>query len=128
HCPAPSCYRGTLLVGVLWIGFGVDRRRVPLSRRPPDRHDRLTARVALSTAQPWFQIKDERVWRQPWPVKQRTWRDQHVLAACDAFDARKVGQMLTRSPAQPTLVIPLAEADAAAVALGCGSLVRRTIS
>ena len=28
--------------------------RSPLSRRPPDGHDRLPARIALAAAEPWF--------------------------------------------------------------------------
>ena len=67
--------------------IGFDDR---LTRRPLNRHDRLPARIALSTAQSRFQIEHRGIRRQPQSVQQRTRRDQHVVAAGDALDPHEI--------------------------------------
>ena len=59
-------------------------------KRPPDRNDRLAARIAFATAQPWFQINDASSRRQPQAVEQRAWRDQRIMAARGALEFPKV--------------------------------------
>src|SRR5437763_16732928 len=54
---------------------------------PLNRHDHLAARVALSAAETRFQIEHGIIRRQPQPVEQRAWRDQHVVAARGALEA-----------------------------------------
>src|ERR1700675_1556492 len=52
---------------------------------PLDRHDNLPASVAFPAAEPAFQVKDGRIWRQPQPLLQAAGRDHHGMAA-DALD------------------------------------------
>jgi hypothetical protein len=61
-----------------------------LTRSPPNRHNRLPLRVALSAAQARFQIEHGGIRRQPQSVEQRAGRDQHIVAAGDALDPHEV--------------------------------------